>query len=191
MKLKTRTSHQPDANETLSDLVYRNRRTFLGHTTPSHQPAPVERVTEPVITTRHRTRPWVGILAGMLLTLALWIGLQQGVIPAFSWMNDQWHYGDNRITQLDANVGHGGVSHFVAEYYHGSIVVIELSLTHPNTYHVYTLTGMIGATNTPLVKLSIQDVNHDGKPDLIVQVQGTTFDMILYNTGTAFSESEN
>lgn len=143
--------------------------------------------------TRRRFRmgkPGWFILAGMLIVLALWIIMQQFIVPAYSWSQDQWHYGDSRITQMDANVGHGGESHFLAEYYQGSILVVEIPLAHPDHFHVYTLTGLIGGTGTPLITLSVQDINHDGKPDVLVQVEGTSVEHVLFNTGSAFAESE-
>jgi hypothetical protein len=127
---------------------------------------------------------------GVLILVALWVVIQQWIMPALGWTQDQWHYGDNRITQMDANVGHGGESHFLAEYYQGSILVIEIPLAHPDHFHVYTLTGLIGGTGTPLITLTVLDINHDGKPDLLVQVEGTSVQRVLFNTGSAFAEGE-
>lgn len=152
------------------------------------QPAPVQKTT--ISSRRFSLRSKFYILLGVLIFVSLWLIWYQVLIPTFGWFSDQWHYGDTRITQLDANVGHGGTSHFLAEYYQGEIVVMEISLSHPTDYHVYTLTGMIGATNTPVIVLSVQDINHDGKPDLIIQVEGTSYESVLYNTGAAFSENE-
>ncbi len=125
----------------------------------------------------------VGIVLGFLL---IW---HQYLSPAIGWTQDQWSYGNSRITQLDANVGHGGVSHFIATYSKGEIVIIEISLEHPNVSHIYTLTGFVGASGTPVILLSVQDLSHNGKPDLLVQVEGTSFMDVLYNTGTGFSEN--
>lgn len=126
-------------------------------------------------------------LLGVGIVIAVVVVWNQCVMPAWNWSQDQWHYGDARITQLDANVGHGGTSHFIATFSHGNVVVIELMLDHPTTNRIYTLTGFMGGTSTPVVSLSVQDVNHDGKPDLIVQVEGTAFETVLYNTGSGFT----
>jgi hypothetical protein len=32
------------------------------------------------------------------------------------------------------------------------------------------------------------DVNRDGKPDLVISIEGTNVQLVLYNTGTAFKD---
>jgi hypothetical protein len=130
------------------------------------------------------------MLLGVLIVIALAVVIQQVILPAVNWTQDQWNYGNSRITQLDANVGHGGESHFIALYSKGEIVVMEMSIDHPNHYQVYTLTGMVSVTGTPVILLSVEDLKHDGKLDLIVQVKGSSFQMVLYNAGTGFSTNE-
>ncbi len=132
---------------------------------------------------------WLMVL-GVLIVLALAILFQRVLLPALGWTQDQWHYGDSRITQIDATVGHGGTSHFLALYTHGDIVILEIPLDHPDLYHVYTLTGFISASGTPVILLTVQDINHDGKPDLLVQVEGSSFEEVLFNTGSSFSANE-
>jgi hypothetical protein len=147
---------------------------------------------EPVVT---RPRRLSGkrtgfVVAGILVILGLLLFWQQTVTPWWTSVQDQWNYGTARVTQMDADVGHGGTSHFLAEYYNNEIVVIEMSLTNPNDFHTYTLTGMVSATDTPVILLSLADVNHDGRPDLVIQVKGSSFTTTLYNNGTTFTESE-
>lgn len=91
---------------------------------------------------------------------------------------------------MDADVGHGGVSHFLATYSKGEIVIIEIPLAHPNNDHIYTLTGFIGTSGIPVILLSVADRKHNGKPDVLIQVEGTSFTTVLYNTGTAFSQTK-
>lgn len=129
-------------------------------------------------------------LLGIGIVIACLVIWSQILVPAWGWSQDQWHYGDSRITQMDANVGHGGESHFIATFSHSDVVIIEISLSNPTHNHIYTLTGFYGETSTPVIDLSVQDVNHDGQPDLIVRIEGTTFETILYNTGSAFSVNE-
>lgn len=136
------------------------------------------------------SRPMGFLLLGIAIVVSFLIIWNQFIMPAWSWSQDQWHYGDSRITQLDANVGHGGESHFIATFSHGDVVIIEISISKPTENHIYTLTGFYGETSTPVIDLSVQDVNHDGKPDLVVQVEGTTFETVLYNTGSAFSKDQ-
>ena len=127
------------------------------------------------------------LLLGVGVVVALLVIWNQLLAPALGWGQDQWHYGDSRITQMDANVGHGGTSHFLATFSKGEIVIIEIPLDHPNNDQVYTLTGFLGTSGTPVILLSVQDLAHNGKPDLLVQVEGTSFATVLYNTGKAFS----
>ncbi len=158
---------------------------------PASQSAPVPSVTLPAPARRVRMgKPgWLMVL-GVLIVLALAVLFQQVIMPALGWTQDQWHYGDSRITQIDANVGHGGTSHFLALYTHGNIVILEIPLDQPNLYHVYTLTGFISASGTPVILLTVQDINHDGKPDLLVQVEGSSFEEVLFNTGSSFAANE-
>ena len=152
---------------------------------------------QPAIPTRRRRfrfprgKPVLVILLGAFLALAILLFLQQVAIPWGNSIKDQWNYGDAHVTQLDADVGHGGVSHFLAEYYQGNIVIIEISLSNPNNTHVYTLSGVWDSgTNTPVILLSVEGQNHNGKPNLRISVEGTNFTTVLYNNGTTFQQSE-
>jgi hypothetical protein len=70
-------------------------------------------------------------------------------------------------------------------------VVIEIPLnnpTHLQTYTILALTQNVGRTQD--VTLSVQDVNHDGRLDLVIQEGDSTTAIVLYNTGSSFSTSE-
>jgi len=150
---------------------------------------PAERNTEPVIRPRRRPDKYIFAgLVGIVLILGILLFWQQTAVPWWTSIQDQWQYGTARVTQLDANVGHGGTGHFLAEYDDHEIVIMEISLTNSNDFHVYTLTGMVGANDTPVILLSVADINQDGKPDLIVQVKGSTFTSILNNNGQTFQQ---
>jgi hypothetical protein len=103
----------------------------------------------------------------------------------------QWQYGSSRITQMDANVGHGGECHFIAEYYKGAIVVIEIPFTNVSATRTYTINGIATDGSTPVVLLSTTKDSQTGRLDLVVSVEGTNFQTVLYNTGSAFSEEQN
>jgi len=67
-------------------------------------------------------------------------------------------------------------------------VVVEFpggDTTKAKIYEGPTLTGD-GQDLAP-VTLSFKDVNGDGKPDLLMQIQGST--LVLLNTGSAFRPS--
>jgi hypothetical protein len=126
----------------------------------------------------------------MVVTLSFILIWMRLVTPWWQGVQDQWQYGSTRITQLDADVGHGGVSHFIAQYYHDKIIIIEIAQTDASHCHVYTLTGFYGVVHAPVVLLSVADTRHNGKPDLVVSIERTSYAQTLYNTGSAFSQSE-
>jgi hypothetical protein len=153
------------------------------HTEPAISRSPAQR-------RRLRLRRLIALAAIVALVVvgivAFW---QQTVVPAFQGLQDQWHYGDSHISQFDANVGHGGVSHFLAEYYQGAIIVIEIPEGNFNNTHVYTLTGMVDGSGSTVILLSTEPGKIPGKPDLVIQVEESNFHMVLYNTGSAFQRS--
>jgi hypothetical protein len=95
------------------------------------------------------------------------------------------HYGYPRMSQCDANVGHGGESHFIAQNLHGHIFVIEMHINNPGKTLIYVgpvLTGP-GADREP-VTVSFQDENGEKLPDMLLQVGQTEY--VYPNTGQAF-----
>jgi hypothetical protein len=119
-----------------------------------------------------KRRSLVPVGIGMFIVVGALLIFQHVIAPAYVWAADQWHYGDARMTQLDADVGHGGPSHFIAEYYNSSLIIVELPVRNPQQFHVYAL--------------SVADMNHDGKPDLLVHIEGMAIQTVLFNTGTSF-----
>src|SRR5258708_7477173 len=170
----------------------RTSRARQVHPSPAYED---DRTTEPVVLYRQPgilrrivrgiLAHWLPLAFGALLLIGLYTGYQQWVSPVWNNLQAQWHTGDGRISQLDANVGHGGVSHFLAQYYDDHIVVIEMPLnnpTHITAYSILALTQHVGRTQD--VTLSVQDVNHDGRLDLVIQEGDSTTAIVLYNTGT-------
>src|SRR5207244_11386218 len=97
--------------------------------------------------------------------------------------------GRPRTGQLDAFVGHneaeGLPSHFIAMNLNRRVTVMEFP--GGDSAKVTTIVGPYlfgeGEDLTP-VQASVQDVNVDGKPDLIVSVKNEQ--LIYLNDGTAF-----
>ena len=114
----------------------------------------------------------VGMASAAIIVAVLLVG--------GNWWQQQtttWTYGYPRTYQTDAVVGHhdstSHPSHFLAENLHGQIVVIEFPGDDPSQgrdFLVTTLSGP-GSDRVP-VTLSFADVNHDGKPDLLIHVDG-------------------
>lgn len=183
--MSVETYHLPDTQDdfpTHSDVYVPVKRRSLSSNQPE-QDAPVPAPKKPFLLQNH---PWGSFLVGMALCYVLFLFGQQVVIPFVTATYDQWHYGDARLTQLDADVGHSGTSHLIASYYHGHIVVIEILVSHPQDNRVYVLSGFSDLPTLPVLTLSVQDINGDGKPDLIIKIEGTALQAVLFNAGNTF-----
>lgn len=189
MRLHTTTRPQPDmlANGTPKITILRTTRARQVPIT--EDAAFIPRIT-PLSSSRPSKTRYTRLLfaLGVVLTLACILGWQLAVVPWWNRLQDQWHYGDNRITQFDANVGHGGISHFLAEDYHGSFLLIEILEANPQNTHLYALTGLVSPNSNPVLQLSLQPGTTPGKPNLLLQVEGTPFTVLLFNTGTTFQQ---
>lgn len=135
-------------------------------------------------------RPWAILITAGIITLSIVIVWNTVVIPWWQGVQDQWQYGSSRITQMDANVGHGGECHFIAEYYKGAIVVIEIPYANTNATRTYTIPGIASDGSTPVVLLSTTKDAKTGRLDLVISVAGTNYQTVLYNTGSSFSEDQ-
>jgi len=152
---------------------------------PVHADARTEEIPTqlPIIPSPKRNvAPFIG---GMVIILSIVLFLQMIVIPWITSIQAQWHAGDAKVTSLVANVGHGGESQFLAFDYHGQVTIIEMVGEKAT---IFTGGTFIGADRlTRIINLSVQDVNHDGKPDLVIQVLGMDGETVLFNTGKSFS----
>ncbi len=182
MKLKEQIAQQPPY-----------RRASRYNSTPattqtSIPPGYYSAQTEPLYIVEDKPRPvWKRyFVVGMLVVLAGIAFWQMVVAPFIQGISDQWHYGDARVAVLYADVGHQGSSTFMAFDDNGQVVVIELADSARIPGHIYHLASVTGAGHA-IITLRVQDVNGDGKPDLIVHVEGLEPDMVLFNTGTSFS----
>jgi hypothetical protein len=105
---------------------------------------------------------------------------------------DDWTYGQMRTYQTDAVVGHSdsstNPSHFIALNLRGQIIIIELPGGNAAKARSYTVTTIQGNEGNPPVKVSFQDINADGKLDMIITIgdPGSSFTIMLFNDGTQF-----
>jgi len=121
-------------------------------------------------------RHWLLFLGmGMLAMLALWMG---GSLLLTWWQvtQDDWHYGRPRTFQTDAVVGHSdsvaNPSHFMAINLKRHLEVIECSGGDCSHAVIYLGPMLFGdGEDLTLVTLSFQDVNGDGKPDMVIHIQ--------------------
>lgn len=113
------------------------------------------------------------------------------------WQNtqDDWRYGRPRTFQIDQVVGHHdsahNPSHFIAMNLNRHILVIEIPGGDVSKSVLFSGPTLLGPDQdlTP-VTLSFQDLNHDGKPDMIVNLQGSQF-VYLNENGTFVPASQN
>ncbi len=113
----------------------------------------------------------------MLVTLVLWVlgSLALSLVHA-KW--DEMTYGYPRTFQIDAVVGHNNdsperPSHFIALNLNRRVEIIELPAGDPTRARVYVVLTLLGDGQelTP-VTLSFRDVTGDGKPDMLIHIQG-------------------
>jgi len=128
------------------------------------------------------------LVGGALAALALY----GAVSAAVEWTQiklDDVQYGRPRTAQIDAFVGHGetdGVpSHFIAMNLNRRVTIIELPGGDGAKSSTIVGPYLFGANEdlTP-VQASAQDVNGDGKPDLVVTAKSEQ--LIYLNDGAAF-----
>jgi hypothetical protein len=137
---------------------------------------------------------WKYLVAGMCLMFGFYLLMTQLILPFVSNTQQQWNYGSSRITEYDLNVGHGGISHFVAQYYHKQVVIIEMPVDRPEQSKIYAVSETIAEDSSQhIITLSIAYVRRNpiaGKPDLVVSVSGFALPVVLYNTGDSFRVGE-
>ncbi|WP_052887713.1 FG-GAP repeat domain-containing protein [Thermogemmatispora carboxidivorans] len=132
---------------------------------------------------RHHWLVWLG-----LFWLAMVIGWV--VLSALAgWgqtMLDDWRYGRPRTFQIDAVVGHGdspaNPSHFIALNLNRHVEVIEFPGGDATKARIYVGPVLVGpGQDLAPVTLGFQDVNGDGKPDMVVTIEGSHFFFINEN----------
>ncbi len=163
-------------------------RDVVVHRVPRRASTFTESETKHLPRPRHRPH-WLLIVGFILFVLVVGYVLLTAFFGWWQETQDTWHYGYPRTYQMDAMVGHSDSaqhpSHFIALNLHGQVEVIEFlggDASHAKVYVGPTLMG----TNADLavVTLSFQDVNGDGKPDLVINVHGGHF--VFLNIGTQF-----
>jgi len=133
---------------------------------------------------------------GMLCMLALWVAVNSYVLPFVQEKLDHWNCGaPPGICQYDFNVGHGGTSHFLTQYWRDHIILIETTPSDVRNTHVYSQqVSLIGGENAERIVTLKTDyiARHplQGKPDIVASVTGFVLPIIFYNTGTGFSTEE-
>lgn len=133
---------------------------------------------------------WLFYLGLAMCTMLLGWMLLTTVANWWQVTQDDWHYGRPRTYQVDQVVGHNDSaqkpSHFIAINLNRQVEVIEFPGGDATKAKIYIGPLLVGPGQyLAPVTLSFQDVNGDGKIDMIVNVQDSHF--IFLNNGTSFS----
>ena len=130
---------------------------------------------------------WVGLALFMMLAGYILLNM---VANWWQVTQDDWRYGRPRTFQIDANVGHGTAqtptSHFIALNLNRHIEVIEIPGNDPSKSKTYIGPG----EELVPVTLSFEDVNHDGRPDLVIHV-GDSKVLFLNQPDATFKAAPN
>jgi hypothetical protein len=138
---------------------------------------------------------WLVLVGVALLVMIVgWLALS----AAGSWwqtVQNDWRYGRPRTFQIDQVVGHRDSpqhpSHFVAMNLNRHILVIEIPGGDVSKSVLFSGPTLLGPGQDLIpVTLSFQDLNHDGRPDMVVDVQASQF-VYLNASGTFVPASQN
>ena len=151
------------------------QRASLTHT---YAPTDEEPEQAPIHRRTWRVHPSVYVGLTMLTMLVGWIALS-----SFShwWQvqQDTLHYGMPRTFQVDADVRHGGMSHFTVENLNGHIVIYELVVTNMEQPYLYLGPVLSGAeADLQPVTVSFPDLNGDGYPDMVITLGNGRYPLI-------------
>ena len=136
--------------------------------------------------TNSRRLHWLGYAGLALIVMLLgWIVLSV-LTNWWTVAQDDLHYGRPRTFQTDSVVGHNdsasSPSHFIALNLNRHVQVIEFPGGDPTKARVYVGPILVGpGQDLCPVTLTFKDVNGDGKPDLIINVQSSHFVFINDN----------
>jgi hypothetical protein len=132
-------------------------------------------------TDEQRRNHWLTpVMFGCLFVLGVVIVWNMVIVPWWTNLTDQYHYGDSRIIRTRLNVGHGGQDEFLSFDNNGQITVIDIPQGHIEKTHIYVVANLINNQESKLVTLHVSDINNDSRPDLVIQVEGESNQYVLF-----------
>jgi hypothetical protein len=126
---------------------------------------------------------WLGM--GMVVMVSLWMG-GKALLSWWQMHLDDSTYGRPRTYQCDAVVGHHdspqNPSHFIALNLNRHVEIIELPGGDASAMKVYVGPVLFGeGQDLAPVTISFRDVNGDGKPDMLITIQGQETALVFIN----------
>jgi hypothetical protein len=90
------------------------------------------------------------------------------------------------VGQFDADVGHGGTSHFLSTYCHESVIVVEFYNGDAHKHAIYHkhVSFFNGDSSSKSVKLEVQTIK--GHRDLLAYIDGSSIPIVFHNLGDKF-----
>jgi len=152
--------------------------------------APLERETrdlEPVRGRGYRPHWLLYVGLAMLIMVVGWV-LFNSAVNWWQVTQDDWHYGRPRTFQINDVVGHNdsaaNPSHFIALNLNRHIEIIEFPGGDASKAKIYMGPTLLGdGQDLAPVTLTFKDINGDGEPDMIVNVEDSHF-VYINDNGT-------
>lgn len=124
---------------------------------------------------------------GAVLVLGAVIVWSWVIVPTYQNVTDHWNYGNSHIAGADI-VMNGQSERFISFDDRGHITVIEIPDAHPDKSRIYQAAQLVGDDSTNrIVTVTFTDVNHDGKTDLVIHVEGEQGYVVLFQTANGFT----
>jgi len=182
-----RASRLEEITLTHDDAVLPSPRSVL-----RHRPINIDKNTSPLTTdgdnhacigTHHARIGTSNVVRTMLITVLLCLLVILPVdalgYPLWVSFNNQLTYGQYPTDHLDANVGHGGISHLVSFMDGNKVTVIEIV---QGKVHVFQIPTTI--TGKRIVAMHL--LNTSLGKNILLTIEGTLNEPMLINTGTTF-----
>jgi hypothetical protein len=130
-----------------------------------------------------RGRWLMGCIVGMGIIAVFLFIMFRVIMPFYQDIAHHWQYGEAQVYHMRADIGRGVPSDIYTMSTQGSVVVVIVSKDRTEMYPM-----RMQSTGNSLVIITAMDMNQDGKPDLVLHVDGSDISTVLYNTGSAFRD---